>query len=395
MLKLPRETAGQETTPTLQSSLFPPPVARRISEGNGECPPRVRLPDSGTRTRQTVRGRNRECTAETLRAPGSEQIVQLTRACAAGDPQARRRFQEDYGEAIYNYPVQFYRVPLDEAGDFYVYAFAHERIFMRIGTFAGRNHIQFRTYLSYYVLKHLFLEWQRTRKALPTISLQTPIGDKDDDRVLADTLADNSVSAPAELGPPEDTPAAGIWNVLSAEERLDLRLLTLLEWDLSPGEIRLLAKLSGRSLTDTVALLAEVQEGLKHKDEKLGQLRDELDSVWGWILLRQKEVYRIETKLLLLPARERAPERETLLQQKHAVEKALVKRHRQRERLLAAIRTYKLTTPYKDIARLLNLTIGAVCSRIFRLRDRLLREIGESRSVSPQAGGSGANTESS
>jgi len=108
--------------------------------------------------------------------------------------------------------------------------------------------------------------------------------------------------------------------------------------------------------------------------------------VWGWILLRQQEVSRIENKLLQLPVRERAPERETLLQQKHAVEKALVKRHRQRDRLLAALRTYKLTTPYKDIARLLNLTTGAVCSRIFRLRDRLLREIGESKSVSPQVG---------
>src|SRR5262249_1717053 len=139
-------------------------------------------------------------------------------------------------------------------------------------------------------------------KELSTISLQTPLGDNEDDRVLEDILADSALSAPTELGSPEETTAADLWNVLSPEERLDLRLLTLLEWELSPGDIRLLAKLSGRSLRDTLALLAEVQAGLKRKDEKLSQWRDELDSVWGWILLRQKELHRLEKKLQLLPA---------------------------------------------------------------------------------------------
>jgi DNA-directed RNA polymerase specialized sigma24 family protein len=152
-----------------------------------------------------------------------------------------------------------------------------------------------------------------------------------------------------------------------------------LECDLSPEDVRLLAKLSGRSLRETLALLAEVQDGLKRKDEKVSQLRDELDSVWGWILLRQKELQEIEKKILLIPAKRSAPDREKLLNQKNALEKALVKRYRQKERISAEIRAYKLTTPYKDIARLLNLTVGTVCSRIFRLRERLVREFGERR----------------
>jgi len=32
-----------------------------------------------------------------------------------------------------------------------------------------------------------------------------------------------------------------------------------------------------------------------------------------------------------------------------------------------------MTTPYKDIARLLNSPVGTVCSRIYRLRQRLER----------------------
>jgi DNA-directed RNA polymerase specialized sigma24 family protein len=69
--------------------------------------------------------------------------------------------------------------------------------------------------------------------------------------------------------------------------------------------------------------------------------------------------------------------REKLLQRKYELEQALVKRYRQKEKALEEMRSYKLTTPYKDIARLLNLTVGTVCSRIFRLRERLSREFGE------------------
>jgi DNA-directed RNA polymerase specialized sigma24 family protein len=46
---------------------------------------------------------------------------------------------------------------------------------------------------------------------------------------------------------------------------------------------------------------------------------------------------------------------------------------RQRERLIGEIRSFKMTTPYKDIARLLDSSVGTVCSRIFRLRQRLER----------------------
>ena len=72
---------------------------------------------------------------------------------------------------------------------------------------------------------------------------------------------------------------------------------------------------------------------------------------------------------------------EQLLARKREVEQALAKRSRQKERIAREMRTYKLTTPYKDIARLLSLTVGTVCSRIFRLRERLVQEFGEKWAV--------------
>src|SRR5262249_11668135 len=192
--------------------------------------------------------------------------------CAAADTAARRTFQERYGEDIYNFPVKIYGVPTERAVDFYVYVFERDRIFTRMRTFEGRNGILFRTFLAYYVLRSLFLEWQRGSRRLDTVPLtdQEPAGDADE--------------APAAGPLPE------VWAGLAPEEQLDLKLLSLLEYQLTPEDVRLLARVSRRAVRDTVALLAEVETDLRQRDVKLARLRDELDSVWGWIVLRRREL---------------------------------------------------------------------------------------------------------
>lgn len=306
------------------------------------------------------------------------ELLPFFRACADGDVAARQRFQDEYGEDIYHFPVKIYNASLEEAGDFYLYAFEENRVFVRIKTFEGRNSIQFRTFLSYYVLKHLFLEWRRTKKEIDTISLSTPLGDGEEGgRVLEDILPSEDIRGMGGLDREEGQSSSELWDMLTDEERLDLKLLSLLECDLTPGDVRLLAQTSRRSIIDTLTLVTEVQDGLKRKDEKLTRLRDDLDSAWGWILLRQKELQEIGKKMLLMEAQGDSGGKAQVRAQQAEIERALAKRHRQKEKIAEEMRTYKMTTPYKDIARLLNLTVGTVCSRIFRLRERLTREFGE------------------
>ena len=227
-------------------------------------------------------------------------IPEFIQSCIAGDTASRRQFQDDYGEDIYNFPVKICGATADDAGEFYVYVFAEDRIFTRMRSFEGRNGIQFRTFLSYYVLKHLFLEWRRTRKELHTISLQSPVGSEDGaERTLEDVLPISDDAQAHEENNPANLTFARIWEALGPEERLDVKLLSLLECDLGPEDIQLLAQLSKRSILDTLDSVAEVQEGLKRKDQKLTRLCDELDSTWGWITLREKEVQEIRKKMSL------------------------------------------------------------------------------------------------
>ena len=79
--------------------------------------------------------------------------------------------------------------PLSEeaAGDFYLYLFEQGRIFRRVQSFAGKNAIQFETYLSYYMLRDLCLEWVRTTERVDVISLDLPVtgAEATDERTVA------------------------------------------------------------------------------------------------------------------------------------------------------------------------------------------------------------------
>jgi len=291
-------------------------------------------------------------------------ILHLIRACVAGDAKAQHRFQEEYGEAIYNFPMKSYRLPREKAGDFYLYAFEKGRIFNRLRTFAGRNNIQFHTFLAYYVLRSLLFEWLRTEREINTIFLK----DTQDDGTIAVVKQETQ----------EDNLTAQLLASLDPKECLDFKLTHLIEYDLEPNDLRLLAKISGRSLMETLEVLAEVQERLRRKDERVSRLRDELDAVWGWILLQRQGLQDIDEEIhLLIAERNMAVGQHQLFRQKEKLTRSLARRFHQRERILKEIRQLKLTTPHKDIARLLNTTVGTVGSRISRLRKRLAEKLEE------------------
>jgi RNA polymerase sigma factor (sigma-70 family) len=307
-------------------------------------------------------------------------ILDLIRGCVDGDPHARRRFQTEYGEVIYSFPMKKFARPQAEAADFYVYVFDNDRIFSRIRHFKEQTYDQFRIFLWGLVLRHLFFEWQRTLgKEVDEISLHTPLGGSEEkgQRTLEDIL---SAPIPVEPGSREVLQkdiALDVWHSLTSEERLDVKLLHLLEYDLEPEDVGLLAKVAGRSIRETLVLLAEVQEALRHKDEKFSQLQDALDSVWGWIRLRQKELQETNEKIRSCMAVGRNYEQ--FLSQKEELERSLKKRYEQRDQIIKKYQTSTLTTPYKDIARLLNTTVGTVCSRMSRLRARLVQKLTEEK----------------
>jgi len=173
----------------------------------------------------------------------SGDLKALIVGCTRGDPDAQVAFQDPYGALIYTVPVRIFHLSADEAGDFYLYAFAKERIFKRLGSFEGRNAIQFETYLSYYVLRDLCLEWLRTREHVETVSLDAPVGHAEagGERALTvqDVLPAPEAAFDAMLEATEDLECVeSIFAQLSEERRLILKLLALGSIELAPSDVQ-------------------------------------------------------------------------------------------------------------------------------------------------------------
>jgi RNA polymerase sigma factor (sigma-70 family) len=300
-----------------------------------------------------------------------EEARALVRACAEGDGDARRRFQEEFAEDVYNFPIKMCGMSAEKAADFYVYAFERDRIFLRIRSYEGRGGMQFRAYLAFHALRGLFLDWQRGERELDTVSLSAPVGRSESGVELGDLIPASERTRPSDT--PVDERFVALWQSLAPEERLDIKLLSLLEHDLAPDDIRLLARISRRSIEATVAVVAEVQTTLRVKDMHMATLADELDSAWGWLVLRRRELHEAEEELRLMkPTRDRAA-RDRLVRRCQDLATAIEKRSQQHARALDEIRSYRVTTSYRDIAKLKNSAVGTVGSRMLRLRQRLER----------------------
>src|SRR5437660_731303 len=80
-------------------------------------------------------------------------------------------------------------------------------------------------------------------------------------------------------------------------KRLLLMLLHLADFDLSPQEVRLLCKKSCRSYREVIADIEQTRHRVSKKDEQLAALHAQLESIYGWILLYQKELGKISERL--------------------------------------------------------------------------------------------------
>jgi RNA polymerase sigma factor (sigma-70 family) len=307
--------------------------------------------------------------------------------CVRGDAEARTAFQEQYGPLIYSFPVRIFHLPEDEAGNFYLYVFEQERIFRRIRSFEGRNAIQFETYLSYYVLRDLFLEWVRTTERVDVVSLELPIagntaGDGARTPTLQDVLAAEDPTPDAVLEEADATrEVQEVLDQLDAEKRLILKLLNLGAVDLAPDDVRLLAQTASCSIREALERVEEVASALSAKTSKAQEKRAALHAVSHWIHTYQRRIAALEEDIRVSRLQGNAQAGPGLTHDKAELERKLAWRYRQQARLRQELEKFDIRPAYKDIARLLNLSLGTVCSRIARAREEFGHRLARARDM--------------
>jgi RNA polymerase sigma factor (sigma-70 family) len=285
--------------------------------------------------------------------------VQATRElidrCLAGDEEAMRQFQEQYGELIYAYPARLYRANAESAGDFYVFAFEGGRIFRRARTYAGRA--PFRAFLLTVVLHHLFIDWRRTTHEVQIFGLDE-----------IDAVADaTDASADAPLAPQPDVLAG-----LERPKAVVMKLLCVEDYELDAADLRYVTQVSDRTVPQVVAAVEQLRATVREREAGLQRVADSLDAVQAWIEVYERRRQRLAEDLRGLP-----PGGNAALRVRSACEQLdtqLQRRRQQRAKLRARQQRRKITAPYKDIAAILNTSVGNVASQIARVRQDLARQ---------------------
>jgi len=282
-------------------------------------------------------------------------VRELIGQCLSGDRGAGTRFQDTYGELIYGFPIRAYRTPPEDAGDFYVFVFSDGRIFRRSRTYEGRA--PFRAYLVGSVLPHLVLEWRRGKHDIETEEFDEGCGDG---AVAVSNDPDGTGDESMDLNWMRDfLESAG------AAKAVILKLLHIEDFDLSPAEIRYLAKTSGRSVADLLEAIGALQATVQSREAAAKGIEEKLDAVQAWIYLYERRLSRIVEEMSALPPTSMAAAR--LREERAEVEGKIERRRQQRDKVLARGQRRKVTAPYKEIAALLNTTVGNVSSQIARL----------------------------
>jgi len=281
---------------------------------------------------------------------------ELIDRCLAGDDDAIRRFQERYGELIYVYPLRVYRAAAESAGDFYVFAFENGRIFRRTRTYAGRA--PFRAYLLTVVLDHLFIDWRRGTHEIETLALDDADGAQNEEAPVSGDV-DSLRTLPTLL--------AG----LERSKAVVMKLLCVEDCELDAADLRHVTQVSGQTLPEVIAAVERLRATVREREQELHRVADSLDAVLAWIEVCERRQQRLAEDLRGLPPGSLAAAR--VRSACEQLDAQLQRRRRQRAKLRAELQRRKITAPYKDIAAILNTSVGNVASQIARVRQDLTR----------------------
>lgn len=319
-------------------------------------------------------------------------MMPLIRACVDTDERiridARKRFQDLFGELIYNWirkiPTKsFQKLSEDEVTDFYLWLM-EDRLFRLIQNF--KNQSPFPAYLMSILfvgarrppIPSLFQQWLRERhkKKEPDTTSLDATDDYEDGEIPSrlEKLTNENALWATDPGPKEYTGpyadcAREIYSALPHRNQLLLKLFLLSASILTNEDYEELAKWSRRERSEVEGVVAHVLTLLTSEDTRLSTLRRKLERVSGDILFEEQHLQQIRRQLS--PLSSMSSQQKKLLQEQTETEKRIKRLYRQLANIREEIRRFVITTPYKYLAELLNTSMGNAGALITKLRQRL------------------------
>jgi DNA-directed RNA polymerase specialized sigma24 family protein len=162
------------------------------------------------------------------------------------------------------------------------------------------------------------------------------------------------------------------FGTLTTDKRTILKLLILGEWELTPEEVRWICHVSGRSISQCLDLLADIEHHTEAKRSRHQEIKDQLSKVSSWIVTYQKRLRQLEESIGPYTGEEPNRRREKEVAARDELKRKLAWRYRQQSQVRERVAKARPRTAYKNIAKVLNVPMGTVCSQIARAREELL-----------------------
>src|SRR5262249_40403487 len=158
---------------------------------------------------------------------------------------------------------------------------------------------------------------------------------------------------------------------LAPAQAIVLKLLYIEDFELDAEDLRQLTQRSGRGVPEVIAAVERLRATIRLRQVGRTRVTEQLETVHAWIAVHARRLQRVAHDRDRLPPNSEAATRVRVTQERVT---AQLRRHqRQRDALRAAQSRRKVTARYKDIAALLNTSVGNVASQIARVRQDVLR----------------------
>ncbi len=294
------------------------------------------------------------------------EIKNLITCCCQGNLDAKKEFQHRFGMAIYNFPINTFRIDEERSAEFYLYAFENDRLFKRLRNFKGKK-ISFENYLKYFVLKDLALEWIRgeSKKLIKSKSL-------DDDK---SPVSYRNLSAENEICSGDYRKSESrMLEMLRKSKFLILRILFMYEIPISSDDLKHIADSTKRSLRDIVKHIAKIERNLSEQSLKQSEKHEKLNTLFIRRIEYQRLLVKLEEDLNLAIQNKKYSDVEILEIDKKELERKYAWRLRQTYRIAEKDPNAIISTSYKDIAELLGTSIGSISAKIYKAKAYLKKE---------------------
>ncbi|MGE8721405.1 sigma-70 family RNA polymerase sigma factor [Leptospira terpstrae] len=291
----------------------------------------------------------------------NEEILEIVKACGAGDEKSLQTFFDIYSQDIYNFPIRVFHLSEDDASDYYIYAFERLKTGKRFKSFVGKS--SFKTWF-FSVLRNLLIDWQRTKREVKTQTISKVNKDGKEYSTIEDEPDKRSEALALAIDVSDQFHS--VLSTIKIENRVVFKLSFVYYLHLDPEEIRFIAEKTNRSEEEIRVEVLRLREDLSGREEENLKMEDKITALYLNILdLKEQKKSKAQGDSV------------EALYYKERLDHALAKKYEQRKKLIEKKQKghFLVRTPYREIARILGISEGGVSVTLLRVLEKMQKKM--------------------